>query len=119
MPGISEEAKHLLQNYNWPGNIRELRNVIERAMNDAWMEVLTWKHFEPYFKSRHPHFAVRTETPSADSTILTIQEAKEKAETDAIKAAMAAAGNNKTQAARLLGITRAMLYRKLDNMNLN
>ena len=111
VPGISDEAKMRLQGYDWPGNVRELRNVIERAMNDAWMEKLTWKHFAPYFETKSYQF-----TPEMHEAglVMTIQEAKAAAEKDAIRAALDASEGNKNKAAQLLGITRAMLYRKLE-----
>lgn len=109
VPGISPEAKQRLQEYNWPGNVRELRNVIERAMNEAWFEVLTWRHFEPYFRQKH-----LSPASAPEGSLLTIRQARESAERKAITAALAAAGGNRTHAAEILGITRAMLHRKLQ-----
>ncbi len=116
VPGISDEAKIRLQGYDWPGNVRELRNVIERAMNDAWMERLTWKHFQPYFESRSYHF---TQEMQEAGMVMTIREAKEAAEQEAIHAALTASGGNKNKASDLLGITRAMLYRKLEKYGIS
>ena len=108
VPGISEDAKAQLQEYEWPGNVRELQNVIERAMNESWLETLTWKHFEPYFRNQ------RVPVPTHSKTLLSIKQAKESAERQAIIAALDAADGSKTTAAKILGITRAMLYRKME-----
>lgn len=115
VPGISEDAKQKLQGYDWPGNVRELRNVIERAMNEAWTEVLTWKHFRAYFvnKAYVAQPAVRSK-----KGVCTISEAKAKAEKEAILNALEAAAGNKAYASEMLGITRAMLYRKMDKYHI-
>jgi len=114
VPGISLEAKQHLQEYSWPGNVRELRNVIERAMNEAWFEMLTWRHFEPYFRQKH-----LSPASAPEGGLLTIQQAKESAERKAIMTALAATNQNRTQAAEILGITRAMLHRKLQKYGIS
>lgn len=113
VPGISQDALERLKEYDWPGNVRELQNVIERAMNAAWMDTLTWKHFERYFGNR-----LRAPASTPKGTVVPIKSAKEKAERDSIVQALNASEGNKTKAAAALKITRAMLYRKLEKYGL-
>lgn len=110
VPGISADAKERLKAYDWPGNVRELQNVIERGMNISWADTLTWQHLQPYFQDKR----LKVERPRNAERVLSIKEAREKAEKDAVIAALKEAGGNKTAAAQMLGITRAMLYRKMD-----
>lgn len=113
VPGITEEAKMRLMGYDWPGNVRELQNVVERAMNLSWADTLTWHHFEHYFRHRP---AAMSGVPRGER--YTLREAKERSEREAVLQALQAANGNKTTAAEILGITRAMLYRKIEKLGL-
>ena len=104
--GISPEALAELAAYDWPGNIRELRNCVEK------MVVLTGnKRIE---KSDVPEFAavpvVNTGKSSVDPLNL------ENSEKELIRKALAECGNNRAAAARKLGISRRTLYRKLEEL---
>lgn len=130
--GISEEAKTHLMAYHWPGNIRELQNVIERGMNTVWNDVLEWRHIKDYFERRDRHFDISekgtfaVQDPDVDicgdggrtGWTPDIRLGKEAFERQCIQAALTRCNGNKTQAARQLGITRAMLYRKLNKYDL-
>ena len=115
VPGISEDAKERLKEYDWPGNVRELQNVIERAMNLSWADTLTWKHFSDYFSNRMP----RREQDAHAAEICPLRKAKSNAESEMIARALESTGGNKTATAELLGITRAMLYRKLKKYEIS
>ena len=115
VPGISPEVKERRKEYDWPGNVRELQNVIERAMNLSWADTLTWEHFSEYFSKRMPA-AGASERPAP---VTSLRRAKGDAERNMILRAMSAAGGNKTAAAASLGITRALLYRKLKKYGIN
>lgn len=93
---ISPEAMQLLLRYPWPGNIRELRSVVEGAAR------LTRANIE---LEDLPGELRRLATRRPLSPL-------EQAEADAILAALRACGNNKVQAAALLQISRSRLYRK-------
>ena len=113
VPGIAEDVIVRLKEYDWPGNVRELQNVIERAMNLSWVDTLTWSHFEDYFRQRLPvghNVVVRDVFP--------IRAAKNNAEKEMLIQALHTAAGNKTSAAAMLGVTRAMLYRKLKKYGL-
>ena len=101
--GISGEAFATLRRHTWPGNVRELGNFIERAMVAADGNVILPGHLPPLL-------GARTSTPSAQPPALTL----EAAEREQILRALKAAGGRRTAAARLLGLSRRTLYRKLD-----
>ena len=103
--GFTPQAMDLLIHYDWPGNIRELENAVERAV-----VLLTGE----YVSERElPLAIVGTPVPilsSADDEILPLVEV----EKEVILAALEKTGGNKTEAARQLGITRKTLLAKLS-----
>ena len=115
VPEISDDIKSKLQEYNWPGNVRELQNVIERAMNMSWGEELKWKDFERYFSSKNEG----REIYRGNMEICSVKTMKNSMEKEAVIKALKECNNNRTQAAKLLGISRTLLYRKIEKYNLN
>ncbi len=100
MPEVTPEAIALLQAQSWPGNIRQLANMVERTLLVTAGNRLDTSDF--IAQGLHPE-AMGNKTVSAlDST-----------EKTAISAALVQAGGNLTRAAALLGITRQTLYRRL------
>mgnify|MGYP005843412057 CR=1 FL=1 len=100
--GISKipgQVMDILMEYDWPGNVRELRNVLQRYV--------TLGHLE--FFSPGPE-STGTPFPSG----MNLREAVQDLETSLIKKALNQAGGNRTQAAKLLGISRRALFRKLE-----
>ncbi|WP_179019587.1 sigma-54-dependent transcriptional regulator [Winogradskyella forsetii] len=98
---ITPEALEILNRYNWPGNIRELENIIQRAviMCDKVVDVA---HLPDHLKHSIAF--------SADTLVpLKIVEK------EYIEKVLRATGNNKTKAAGILGITRKTLRQKLDH----
>jgi two-component system response regulator AtoC len=112
--GLSPEANQLLAGYGWPGNIRELRNVLERAFILCEGDRIEVEHLPPELLSQP---SSREEEPSlfklpAQGISLAA------AERDFIRQALEMSGGNQVRAARLLGISRDVLrYRmkKLDS----
>ncbi|MGD8367746.1 MAG: sigma 54-interacting transcriptional regulator [Desulfobacterales bacterium] len=99
------EAAALLTGHEWPGNVRELSNVLERTV--AILEGKTIRRSDlPFFLSR------AAEKKGAKGEV-SIRSAQVRAEKVAIRRALAEAGYNKAQAARLLGIHRTLLYKKM------
>jgi transcriptional regulator with PAS, ATPase and Fis domain len=99
---LTESGIKALQDYTWPGNVRQLQHLIER------LSVL----------------AERVDAPAVLQA-LTVMESREKpvetladAEEEQIRRVLAATGGNKSKAAQILGIERKTLYRKLDRMKL-
>ncbi|HWV07913.1 MAG TPA: sigma-54 dependent transcriptional regulator, partial [Pseudomonas sp.] len=103
--GFSDEARAALQAYHWPGNIRELRNVIERASiicSEEWVQVTHLGLGEPA--------ADNAPRIGADMSL----EALERAHI----AAVLASSDTLDQAARTLGIDASTLYRKRKQLGL-
>ena len=131
---LTPDALELLAAQTWPGNIRELRNVLEQASLMTDDPVLTPAHFRPagldfgrpaaHAADAHEHLPVSTPAaavgeartaaaPIAAATIVPLPQAVAQLELSAIRAALEATGGNKLAASRLLGISRATLYEKL------
>ena len=91
-----------LQEYTWPGNVRQLQHVIER------MTILADRI------DRDAVHDALTAMESRDRPVETLAEAEE----DQIRRVLAATGGNKSKAAQILGIERKTLYRKLERMKL-
>jgi len=108
---ITKMAMEALHRHDWPGNVRELRNVIERAVlfETTGKIGLSSIMIEPTATDSHP-LAVFNENIRDFSL--------EKAERELIARALHETGWQKTQAASLLGITRATLYAKVKQYNI-
>ena len=109
--GISPEALELLSAYDWPGNIRELRNCIERMVVLASGNILELSDV-PVLKKSEMIQMEEIDPPAADPLNL------ENSEKELIRKALAECGNNRAAAARKLGISRRTLYRKLENLDM-
>jgi DNA-binding NtrC family response regulator len=99
---ISPEAEELLVAYRWPGNIRELRNVIERIVVLENDELVLPKHLPAEILQRKERAAAK---PFPGLTIPDTGLSLEEVEKSLIVQALEKAGSNKTLAAKLLGIT--------------
>ena len=104
----------LLLDYDWPGNVRELQNAIESAMNMADSTVLQKKDFDQLVRRMHAK-SRRTLLGHEDYRL---KSSKLVLEREMIREALAACGGNRTKAARMLGISRTVLYKKLDQYDL-
>ena len=103
--GISAAAIRRLLKYSWPGNVRELANVIERAVAMADHDVILPEDLD---------FAeTGTTTNPGLGTALDDGLSLEEVERAYVQRVLEAQGGNKAAAARILGITRRTLYRKL------
>jgi len=118
---ISEPVLQIFRTYSWPGNIRELLNVIERALIVTRGPTILPEHLPVQFFSSAPEAAsLATNEGPAPLTLapefdLTIQAA----ERDQIRKALEAAGGKRMEAARLLGLSRRTLYRKLEKYGIS
>lgn len=110
--GLTKEALDALYRHHWPGNVRELENVIERAINFAMSGMIRLKHLPPYVFEKYG------ENPDAVVRGRDLQSRLLEAEKEALLQALDAAGGNKSEAARLLGISRSRLYEKLHKAGL-
>jgi DNA-binding NtrC family response regulator len=102
---LTESGLRTLNEYTWPGNVRQMQHLIERLCILA-----------P--GARIDEFAVRDAIGSmqpGDASTETLADA----EAEQIRRVLAAAGGNKSRAAKILGIERKTLYRKLERMGLH
>ncbi|MEZ6137556.1 MAG: sigma-54 dependent transcriptional regulator [Pirellulaceae bacterium] len=105
--GIDEAMAERLLAYSWPGNIRELRNVIERAVALARHNRLTTQDLPPkILNHRSGTVFIGGDDPNE---LVPIEEIERRY----IDHVLQATGNNQSQAARILGVDRKTLYRKL------
>jgi DNA-binding NtrC family response regulator len=105
---VDQEAMYILEHYPWPGNIRELRNVMERATILAEGDFIEAKHLPPVLVSRGEE-SLPTVTLSPGTTV-------DEAERRLILLTLDHTRNNKTRAAEILGISLKTLHNKLNRM---
>jgi transcriptional regulator with GAF, ATPase, and Fis domain len=112
--GISRDAKEQLLGYRWPGNVRELRNAIERAVILADGGLIRSEHL-PVTSPR------QAAAPAADANGTSLPAGGvnlEAIERSLVIKALRQARHNKTRAAKLLGLTRAQLYSRIEKYRL-
>jgi DNA-binding NtrC family response regulator len=106
--GISTPAAKKLLSYPWPGNVRELRNCMERAVAlTQYDKVVVEDLPDKVSVYTNNHLTMASNDPSE---LLTIEEVERRY----IIHILSVAGGNKTMAARILGLDRKTLYRKLE-----
>jgi transcriptional regulator with PAS, ATPase and Fis domain len=110
----SSEAVQLLCSYDWPGNVRELENLLERAINLADLNqetCLTTEHFPSLSRLVVP-------MSQGHGGVDNLGEAVEQVEKETICRVLQKTSNNKAQTAKLLGLNKSVLYRKLSKYGL-
>ncbi|MCF6251996.1 MAG: PEP-CTERM-box response regulator transcription factor [Methylococcaceae bacterium] len=104
--GFSKEAAQLIETYEWPGNIRQLENIIKRAVIMADGSIISVDDLEI--------------EPSTEEQIpINLKSVREIAETNAIKRALAYTDNHVSNTAKLLGVTRPTLYALFTKYGIN
>ncbi|MEZ5286647.1 MAG: helix-turn-helix domain-containing protein [Vicinamibacterales bacterium] len=106
--GISREARERLVGHHWPGNVRQLRNTLERAAILCEGGLITGEHLAlpDGAPGAAPAAAPAPATPPVPGDLRSMERA-------AIERALQEARHNKSKAARLLGLTRTQLYVRL------
>ena len=115
LTGVTTAAERVLQESHWPGNIRELRNVIERACLLSEARILGEREIRQAMRVGSGAGAGETAAPTET---LAVGDSLSSAQRGQIDRVLRQAGGNKTEAARLLGISRRSLYRWLDRLEL-
>lgn len=102
---IDPKAADMLRSHDWPGNVRELSNVLERIVSSLDGDTIEPRHL-PF-----PLFSFPSGTATVGPTNL--REVVNCAEREALRSALTKAKGNKANAAKLLGIHRTQLYKKM------
>lgn len=110
MRGIARDTFDVLLEYHWPGNVRQLRNVLERACAAATADRITYLDLPPDIRDPDGHRSGASNTGLDDS------EFQERAK---ILAALRQTGGNRTKAAKLLGTSRVTLWKKIGRYNID
>lgn len=107
--GVTDEAMRWLRTQPWPGNVRELANVLERALAMTDHDVLVLDDFVPHASSPRPDEGWLGDIADDRADL-------ESMERRYVRLVLDRCGGNKAQAARVLGVDRTTLYRKLGAM---
>jgi transcriptional regulator with PAS, ATPase and Fis domain len=108
---MGPEAEKGLMRHNWPGNVRELLNVLERTLSSIENDTIRLVDL--------PFYLHRTQNKSPQRNKNSIKEVQAMAEKEAIRFVLRETQNNKAQAAKILGIHRTLLYKKMNKYNIS
>ena len=110
---ISDDVLKNFEDHNWPGNIRELSNILERTLYsiEGLEDTIKIDHLPIIFQSQRER-SLKSQTSSW-------RNIKEVSEKEALLQALRACNNNKQKAAHLLGIHRTALYKKMKKFNIS
>ena len=109
--GLSAEAAQKLVDYDWPGNVRELENSMERAIMMTTLCEIAVEDLPERILAHRSARLVRPVAGGEASELISLDQLEQRY----IQQVLLAVGGNKTQAARVLGIDRRSLYRRLGD----
>lgn len=115
--GFDSEVKEKMMEYNWPGNIRELKNVIERIvilMDDDWIKLHNLPIEIQEYKSKKEVTNIPVDTQNINFEELSLEKKLDSIEKQYIIKALEETGGNQTKASKKLGISRFTLKRKME-----
>jgi PAS domain S-box-containing protein len=107
---LGREAEKALKNYEWQGNVRELSNVLERTMSALEGDTI---HLQDL-----PFYLHRSRNRKIENNRSSLKDVQAKTEKEAIRYALQETRNNKAKAAKILGIHRTLLYKKMKKYDL-
>jgi transcriptional regulator with PAS, ATPase and Fis domain len=108
---IDREAEKALKNYGWQGNVRELSNVLERTMSTLEGDTIRLQHLPFYVYRSHREFPEHHQSA--------LRDVQTRTEKEAILLTLQETNNNKARAAKILGIHRTLLYKKMKKYNIS
>ena len=108
--GYSSKFVDYLKNYNWPGNIRELENALERAINMSGNNILLVEYL--------PVYLTKPLKNSGFEGSLNLKDAVADLEEKMIIEALNISNNNRSKATQLLGLSRSSFYEKIRKYNI-
>jgi transcriptional regulator with GAF, ATPase, and Fis domain len=117
--GIDDDAMARLKSYSWPGNIRQLENVIERAVVIAEGTTITEAELPPEVQVVEDRCQVELSSPLGKAGIETERAERDALERERLVRALAATDGNKAEAARSLGLKRSTLVSRLKKHGLS
>lgn len=113
----SPEAKKILGSYNWPGNVREFQNCIERIFNVITGDMILVEHLPPYIRNKVIDDKTKSDV-AITSQKMTLEKIVQLAEKEAMKLALQRNNNNRALTAEDLGISTTTLWRKMKEYGL-
>lgn len=120
---LDKRVRDIFMEHDWPGNIRELENVLERAMNVIEGMIIQVYHLPAYLRKKDLEEELNHEIFTMDQEkhemSYLLQAEVESAEKRAITRALEKTAGNVKEAAELLGIHRASLYRKIEKYEMS
>jgi DNA-binding NtrC family response regulator len=116
--GLTPGAERILTGASWEGNVRELRNVIERACILADGDFITERELGISMPTPSSHMWERAVSGAAAPVSAQEADLLVNVEREHIQRALARAGGNKKAAAKMLGLSRRALYRRLERLDL-
>ncbi|MEN3939863.1 sigma-54 dependent transcriptional regulator [Prosthecobacter sp. SYSU 5D2] len=114
-PALDETALKLLQHHSFPGNVRELKNAMERALILSGGKTVRREHLQLFDMAANPAASAVKAAParvSSESVPMNL----EAAEHTLIQRALEQTGGNVTEAARLLNVNRSRIYRRMPGV---
>ncbi len=122
---LSNEAQRNLETFNWPGNVRQLENTINRAIVMSDSNILDYADFSTILNAEQAQASQKksTSTPKEISGSINLISANgefksmQDIESEAIKMALKYFEHNVTRSAKALGIAKSTFYKKIDNRN--
>lgn len=109
--GFSNKALEYIKSYNWPGNVRELENTIERAINLLDADLIIREKHLPRRISKYNNKGIVKENKQ-------LKDIVEEIEKEIILDCLQKTDGNKNKTAKILGISRTGLYKKMDRYNM-